>query len=89
MIAVSTIAALQVLTSWVRFRSNPARVVLEGDPIVIVQDGKVIDRNLRRERMTTAEVAEEMRQHDIGSFDDVAWAILETNGSISFVRKSG
>jgi uncharacterized membrane protein YcaP (DUF421 family) len=88
-IAVSTIAALQVLTSWVSFRSKRARVVLEGEPVVIMQDGAIIERNLKRERMTEDEVAEEMRQHDIGTFDEVAWAILETNGSISFVPKKG
>jgi uncharacterized membrane protein YcaP (DUF421 family) len=88
-IAVSTIAAMQVLTSYVSFRSEPARIVLEGQPLVIMQDGKLIAENLKRERMTSDEVAEEMRQHEIGSFDEVAWAILETNGSISFVKKSG
>src|SRR3954466_33326 len=69
-IAVTTIAAMQVLTSYLSFRSAHARKVLEGDPIVIVQDGKMIDANLRRERMTADEVAEEMRLQQIASFDE-------------------
>src|SRR5919202_5257126 len=68
-IAVSTIAALQVGTSYLSFRSGRARTVLEGHPIVIVEDGKLIDRNLKRERMTADEVAEEMRMQQIASFD--------------------
>jgi uncharacterized membrane protein YcaP (DUF421 family) len=87
LIAVSSIAALQVLTSWVSFRSPRARKVLEGEPIVVVQDGKPIERNLRRERMTREDVAEEMRLNEIASFDEVQWAILENNGQISFVKK--
>jgi uncharacterized membrane protein YcaP (DUF421 family) len=87
LIAVSTIATLQVLTSYVSFRSGRARKVLEGLPIVLVERGEVIQRNLRRERMTEDEVAEEMRMQQIASFDEVQWAILETNGSISFVKK--
>ncbi|MEN3341601.1 MAG: hypothetical protein V7644_1005 [Actinomycetota bacterium] len=87
LIAVSSIAALQVLTSWVSFRSRRARKVLEGEPIVVVQDGKPIERNLRRERMTADDVAEEMRMNEIASFDEVQWAILENNGQISFVKK--
>src|SRR5918911_1457515 len=51
-IAVGTIAGLQVLTSWVSFRFRWARRVLDGDPIVIVQDGKLIEQNLRRERIS-------------------------------------
>jgi uncharacterized membrane protein YcaP (DUF421 family) len=86
-IAVSTIAAVQVLTSYLSFRSRGARRVLEGDPIVIVQDGKLIDGNLRRERLTEDEVAEEMRKQQIASVQQVEWGILESDGTISFIQK--
>jgi uncharacterized membrane protein YcaP (DUF421 family) len=86
-IVVSTIAALQVGTSYLSFRSRRARRVLEGEPIVIVQDGKLIERNLKRERLTEDEVAEEMRAQQIASVDDVEWGILETNGTMSFIPK--
>ena len=52
LIAVSTIASLQVFTSYLSFRSQRARKVLEGLPIVVIEDGKVIEQNLQRERMT-------------------------------------
>jgi uncharacterized membrane protein YcaP (DUF421 family) len=86
-IAVSTIATVQVLSSYLSFRSRRARRVLEGEPIVIAQDGKLIDRNMRRERLTEGEVAEEMRKQQIASVDEVEWAILETDGTISFISK--
>jgi uncharacterized membrane protein YcaP (DUF421 family) len=86
-IAVSTIAALQVGTSYVSFRSRRARRVLAGEPIVIVQDGKLIERSLKRERLTEDEVAEEMRAQQIASVEDVEWGILETNGTMSFIPK--
>src|SRR3954453_13670674 len=86
-IAVSTIAAVQVGSSYLSFRSRRARKVLEGEPIVVVQEGKLIESNLKRERMTADELAEEMRVQQIASFDEVQWAILETNGQISFVKK--
>jgi uncharacterized membrane protein YcaP (DUF421 family) len=87
MIAVSTIAVMQVSLSYVGFRFRRLRPVLEGEPIVIVQDGRVIERNLRRDRITVDEVLEEARQQQIGSLDDVAWAVLESNGKISFLPK--
>jgi len=86
-IAVSTIAAMQVLSSYLSFRFARARKVLEGHPVLVIQDGKLIDENLKRERMTADEVAEEMRLQQIATFDEVQWAIVENNGSISFIKK--
>jgi len=86
-IAVSTIAAVQVLISYLSFRSKRARRVLEGEPIVIVQGGKLIERNMKRERLTEDEVAEEMRKQQIATVDDVEWAILESDGTMSFIPK--
>ena len=87
MIAVSTIALMQVSLSYVGFRFRRLRPMLEGEPIVIVQDGHVIERNLRRDRITLDEVREQARQQQIGSLDDAAWAVLEPNGKISFLPK--
>jgi uncharacterized membrane protein YcaP (DUF421 family) len=87
MIAVSTIALMQVSLSYVGFRFRRLRPMLEGEPIVIVQDGHVIERNLRRDRITLEEVQEQARQQQIGSLTDVAWAVLEPNGKISFLPK--
>jgi uncharacterized membrane protein YcaP (DUF421 family) len=87
-LAVATMATLQVFTSYLSFRSARARKVLEGEPIVLVDHGEIVQKNLRRERMTEDEVAEEMRQQQIASLDKVDWAILESNGSISFIEKN-
>jgi uncharacterized membrane protein YcaP (DUF421 family) len=87
MIAVSTIAVMQVSLSYLGYRFRRLRPVLEGEPVVIVQDGRVIERNLRRDRITVDELLEEARQQQIGSLDEVAWAVLEPNGKISFLAK--
>ncbi len=87
MIAVGTMALLQVLVSYTSFRIPLMRKVLEGDPIVIVHDGKPIEKNLRRERMAVEEVLEEARLQQIASLDDIQWAVLEPSGNISFITK--
>jgi uncharacterized membrane protein YcaP (DUF421 family) len=87
LIAVSTIAVMQVGSSYLSYRSRRIRRVLEGEPVVIIEDGKLLERNLRRERMKPDEIAEEMRLQQIASFDEVAWGILERNGQVSFIKK--
>ena len=74
--------------SYLSFRVPRLRPVLDGLPIVVVEDGKPIRRNLHRERITVEELTEEMRQQQIASLDEVQWAVLETSGAISFIKKS-
>jgi uncharacterized membrane protein YcaP (DUF421 family) len=88
-LAGGTVAALTVATSYLGFRFRRLRPLLEGEPIVLLQDGKVISRNLHRERLTLEELAEQARLVQIESLADVKWAVLETNGNISFIPKSG
>ena len=88
-LVVGTFTVLQLTTSFVSFRFRRLRPLLEGEPIVIVQDGKLLERNLKRERLTPEEVAEEARQQQLASLDDVQWAVLEPSGQISFIPKQG
>jgi uncharacterized membrane protein YcaP (DUF421 family) len=78
---------LQVFVSWISYRFPRVRPVLEGEPIIVMEDGQVIERNLKRERLTIQEIAEEARRQQIAHLDEVRWAVLETNGVISFIKK--
>src|SRR5438105_12510548 len=62
LLVVSTFAVLQVFVSWVSWRFPRTRLVLDGEPIIVVEDGKPIQRNLKRERLAIEEVAEEARK---------------------------
>jgi uncharacterized membrane protein YcaP (DUF421 family) len=86
-LAAGTIAVLQVGVSYANFRIRGLREVLEGEPIVLVEDGRVLEGNLRRERMTRGELEEQARQSQIDSLEKVRWAVLETSGQISFIPK--
>ncbi len=86
-IVVGTFAVLQVAVSFLSYRFKPLRRVLDGEPIVVVQDGKPVERNLRRERLTIEEVMVEARLQQIASMDDIAWAVLETSGRLSIIPK--
>jgi uncharacterized membrane protein YcaP (DUF421 family) len=83
-----TMAVLVVATAWLSFRFARLRPVLEGEPTLLISDGELLTRNLRRERMTVDEVRAEARQRSIGSLKDIKYAVLETNGKISFITES-
>jgi uncharacterized membrane protein YcaP (DUF421 family) len=75
--------------SYLGFRVRRMRPFLQGEPIVLVENGQVIDRNMRRERLTLDDLAEKARLSQIESLDEVKWAVLETNGDISFIKQPG
>ena len=85
----STVALLTVAVSYTTFRFPRARPLLEGEPVIVVQDGKPIDRNLRRNRITHEELAAAARQQQFASLAEVQWAVLETSGQISFIPRNG
>jgi len=86
-LAAGTIALMQILVSYLNFRFKRARMVLDGEPIVLVEDGRVLLRNVHRERITRGELEEQARLNQIESLEKVRWAVLETSGQISFIPK--
>ncbi|MFN2483475.1 MAG: DUF421 domain-containing protein [Candidatus Limnocylindria bacterium] len=86
-LAVAVFAFWASVLSWVTFLSRRAERVLDGEPNVIIRDGKLIRGNLRRDRVTQAEIESEMRQAGIAHIRDVAWGIVEPKGRLSFIQR--
>lgn len=87
LIAVVTIGFWGLVLSWATYLSHRAESLLDGEPRVIVRDGRVVNENLRRDRLTRAEILSEMRLAGIGQLSEVEWAILEPRGKMSFIRR--
>jgi uncharacterized membrane protein YcaP (DUF421 family) len=84
---IVTMASLVVFTAYLSFRFKRLRPLLEGEPTLLVSEGRLLERNLHRQRMTVEELRAEARMQSIGSFDDIRYAVLETNGKVSFITK--
>ena len=84
-LAVCTLAVLTVAVSYLSFRVRRLRPILDGEPIVLIHDGRPIEGNLRRERITIEELQAQARLEQLPSLNEVAFAVLETGGRISFV----
>jgi uncharacterized membrane protein YcaP (DUF421 family) len=87
-LTVGMFGLLTLAMSYAGWRFPRVRPLLEPEPLILVEDGKVIERNLRKERITPEEVAGEARLQKISSLDEVQWALLESGGRISFIPKS-
>ena len=88
LIVLSTIGLLIVTISYLAFRVRRLRPLLDGEPLILVEDGRVIERNLARERITTEDLLAQARLQSLASLDEVRWAVLETSGRISFIPKA-
>ncbi len=87
-LAVSTFAMLTVAMSVLTFKSRRAQTLIEGQPLILLQDGKPITKNLHAERLNLDDIAEEARASGIESLDEIRWCVLEVSGSMSFIKKS-
>jgi uncharacterized membrane protein YcaP (DUF421 family) len=88
-LAISTFAMLAVAMSFITFKSGRLQTVIEGEPLILVQDGRTIDKNLRAERLNLDDIAEEMRGQGIASLEEVKWCVLEASGRMSFIKNPG
>jgi uncharacterized membrane protein YcaP (DUF421 family) len=86
---ICTITVLTVVLSFLNFRVRALRAFLEGEPVVLVEDGEVIERNMKRERITIEEIEAQGRQQQVTDIADMRWVVLETGGQISVIPRSG
>jgi uncharacterized membrane protein YcaP (DUF421 family) len=86
-IVMATMAVLTVGTAYLSFRFRRLRPLLEGQPVLLVAEGKIRTANLRRQRMTVEEILAETRLQSIPGLDDIRYAVLETSGRVSLLRR--
>ncbi len=88
-LVVATLALLTVVSSFLSYRFRRMRPLLEGRPLLLVENGVPIEENMKRERITIEEIEAAARLQNIASLSEVRWAILETGGQISFIKREG
>lgn len=86
-IPIVVLVICEIVISALMVKSGKFRRLICGRPIVVINDGKVDRKEMRRLRLSTEDLFEDLRQKDIFSIEDVAYAIIETNGKMSVIRK--
>ena len=87
-VSIAALTSLEILLSAVMLRSSRIAKLIAGQPVVVISGGKLDENALRRLRMTNADLFEELRK--AGAFDirDVLFVIVETDGSMSILKKA-
>lgn len=87
-ILASAVVGLNYLVAIATYRSKRIEGLVEGEPQVLIHDGRVNEGALRRQRLTRHELMAALRQGGCAAIDEVQAAILENNGHISVVPRS-
>ena len=82
-IPIATVLALEVVLAGLSMRSISFRKLLCGKPVILIENGKILQKNLRKTRVTLDELTGHLREKDILDLKSVQYAILETNGNLS------
>ena len=83
------LVCFEVVVSWISLKSRRARRVISGQPVTVIQDGKIMEDRLRDLRFSLDDLMEELRQNGIFDLRDVEYAVVETNGKLSVHQRYG
>lgn len=87
-IPILTLLAAQIAMSFIALKSVRARGIICGKPNILIENGKINEKNLRKEMYTLNDMLEQLRIQGSANIADVEYAILETNGQLSIIQKS-
>lgn len=87
LVPIGILMTLQVIIAWISLKSRKMRRILEGTPTVLIEKGKINDREMARLRYNMDDLLQQLREKNISNVADVEFAILETSGKLSVFPK--
>lgn len=87
-VGLATWTAAVWFVQWITLRSRALAKYLNGEPVILIMNGQIMEENLRKMRYTVDELLTQLRHEKIFDLGVVEFAVLETNGKISVLKKS-
>lgn len=87
LVALAVWVGMSLSIEWVQLKSKKARDLIDGKATVLIQNGKILERNLMKERITSDELLEMLRRNQVFNIDTVEFAILDTSGELNLLLK--
>ncbi|ASS74630.1 hypothetical protein CIG75_06370 [Tumebacillus algifaecis] len=88
LLIIGSLVLLQIVMSWLSMKSITLRKLIDGQPTLLIANGKIRDDEMRRTRYTLSDLMTQLREKDIATVSDVEFAILETTGKLSVFPKA-
>ncbi|MBR4857752.1 MAG: DUF421 domain-containing protein [Clostridia bacterium] len=85
--ALCTLVACEILSSAISLKSPRIRTYMQGHPVIVIRNGEIDYKALKKLRMTLNDLVCALRQKDVFDITQVSYAIFETNGKISILLK--
>lgn len=85
---MAVLVVFEIFIAVMMMKSDKFRELLCGKPIVVIKDGKVNQKAMKRLRMTTEELSEHLRQNGVFYLDEAEYAVIETNGLMSVMKRA-
>jgi uncharacterized membrane protein YcaP (DUF421 family) len=86
-ILIGTIMGWNWLIDWANFRFPALQGWLEPPPLPLIEDGRVLRKNLRHEYVSLDELRSKLREHGVADFSEVTKAFMEADGEISVIKR--
>jgi uncharacterized membrane protein YcaP (DUF421 family) len=87
LVAALVLLLINRLLTWLMVKNSHLAAWIEGDPVLIVRDGQILEQPMRKAGLTRDNVLAAMREHGIGNLEEVQMAVLEPDGIISIVPR--
>lgn len=86
-IAFTIYVAIIFLMAIISLKNRKGRKFLAGDPTIVIQNGKVLEGNMNKMRYTLDYLNQQLREKDVFNIEEVLFAIVETNGMLTVLKK--
>lgn len=84
-IAAGSLFLVNIILKFITYRFKKAKGFIEGEPVLLIHNGKLIRNNLNKEKISIDELEAAVREHGVAKIEDVDFAILENDGNISII----
>ena len=87
LVPIAVLAFMQIAISWILLKSKRIRDPFDGKAVILIRDGCIDQQMMRKERYSIDDLMSQLHGKDLSSPDEVAFAILENNGTLSILPK--
>ncbi len=87
-VPIVTLMSAEVILSYITLKSGKAQVIVTGNPVVIIRNGKIEQKSMGELRLSIEDLMSQLRINGFFNIEEVSWAIVETNGQLSVYPKA-